>query len=238
MPGLTAERFVPDARSSSPGARAYRTGDRVRWRDGRVLEYIGRGDRQTKIRGRRVELGEIEAALAAIRGVRHAAALVRSDPHDGIRIVAFVAGERDAEEIRRELQDRVPPHLVPSALAVVPELPTNRNGKIDYRALAERPIDARTTEPASFQTPLEALVGGVFSEIVGVTVSSPDADFFRLGGHSISAMRAVARLREIANIELPIARFFEHPTVAGVAREIVAAALAADDVEAAALRSV
>ncbi|WET82701.1 amino acid adenylation domain-containing protein [Amycolatopsis sp. QT-25] len=184
-PGATAERFVADP-FGAPGDRMYRTGDLVRWVPGRGLEYLGRRDGQVKVRGHRVELGEVEAALVAVPGVRAAAAAVR-----GPRLVGYVVGEVDPDEVRAELAGRVPEHLVPAAVVVLDTLPLTANGKIDRAALpAPRAAAGRTAA-----TERERLLCATIAEVIGVEEVAVDDDFFALGGDSITAISVSSRLR-------------------------------------------
>ncbi|OXM54042.1 non-ribosomal peptide synthetase [Amycolatopsis alba] len=184
-PAATAERFVADP-FGAPGDRMYRTGDLVRWVPGRGLEYLGRRDGQVKVRGHRVELGEVEAALATVPGVRAAAAAVR-----GPRLVGYVVGEVVPEDVRAELAGRVPEHLVPAAVVVLDALPLTSNGKIDRAALpAPRAAAGRTAA-----TDRERLLCATIAEVIGVDEVAVDDDFFALGGDSITAISVSSRLR-------------------------------------------
>ncbi|MEV7550501.1 amino acid adenylation domain-containing protein [Amycolatopsis sp. NPDC089917] len=184
-PGATTERFVADP-FGAPGDRMYRTGDLARWVPGRGLEYLGRRDGQVKVRGHRVELGEVEAALAAVPGVRAAAAAVR-----GPRLVGYVVGEVVPDDVRAELAERVPEHLVPAAVVVLDALPLTSNGKIDRVALpAPRAAAGRTAA-----TERERLLCATIAEVIGVDEVAVDDDFFALGGDSITAISVSSRLR-------------------------------------------
>ncbi|WP_410662203.1 amino acid adenylation domain-containing protein [Amycolatopsis sp. lyj-84] len=184
-PAATAERFVADP-YGAPGDRMYRTGDLARWVPGRGLEYLGRRDGQVKVRGHRVELGEVEAALATVPGVRAAAAAVR-----GPRLVGYVVGEVVPDDVRAELATRVPEHLVPAAVVVLDTLPLTSNGKIDRVALpAPRAAAGRTAA-----TDRERLLCATIAEVIGVDEVAVDDDFFALGGDSITAISVSSRLR-------------------------------------------
>ncbi|WP_414943714.1 amino acid adenylation domain-containing protein [Amycolatopsis sp. cmx-11-32] len=184
-PGATAERFVADP-YGAPGDRMYRTGDLVRWVPGRGLEYLGRRDGQVKVRGHRVELGEVEAALTAVPGVRAGAAAVR-----GPRLVGYVVGEVAPDDVRAALAARVPEHLVPAAVVVLDTLPLTSNGKIDRAALpAPRAAAGRTAA-----TERERLLCATIAEVIGVEEVAVDDDFFALGGDSITAISVSSRLR-------------------------------------------
>ncbi|MEV6909374.1 amino acid adenylation domain-containing protein [Amycolatopsis sp. NPDC051071] len=184
-PGATAERFLADP-FGAPGDRMYRTGDLARWVPGRGLEYLGRRDGQVKVRGHRVELGEVEAALAALPGVRAAAAAVR-----GPRLIGYVVGDVVPDDVRTELAMRVPEHLVPAAVVVLDTLPLTSNGKIDRAALpAPRAAAGRTAA-----TERERVLCATIAEVIGVDKVAVDDDFFALGGDSITAISVSSRLR-------------------------------------------
>ncbi|GIH98655.1 hypothetical protein Pta02_06640 [Planobispora takensis] len=233
-PALTAERFVP----GPGGSRRYRTGDRVRLlRDG-TLEFLGRTDNQVKLRGHRIEPGEIEAVMDACPGVGQSVAAVRGD-----LLVAYVvpdagdsradtagpagtAGGAGAGDAHRDLLDRVREHLgrqlpgymVPAVFTAVDALPLTPNGKIDRSALPDPVAAAR--EHAAPRSDAEELVAEVFAEILGVTGVGAFDDFFALGGHSLTAARVVARIRALAEVDVPIRTLFTRSTVAGLAAAV------------------
>ncbi|HSK80386.1 MAG TPA: condensation domain-containing protein, partial [Thermoanaerobaculia bacterium] len=216
-PDLTAERFVPDPFSGEAGARLYRTGDLVRQGlDGR-LEFVGRNDQQVKIRGFRIELGEIEAALAGHPTVREAVVVVREERGDR-RLAAFVTGE-EAGDLKAHLAERLPAYMVPASITVLPALPLTPNGKVDRRALAAMETEAATAGRAwvAPRTPLEELLAGVMAGVLGVERVGLRDSFFDLGGHSLLATQVLSRVREALDVEIPLAAFFEHPTVEGLA---------------------
>ncbi|MEU7765421.1 amino acid adenylation domain-containing protein [Nocardia sp. NPDC049190] len=225
-PALSAERFV----AHGGGERLYRTGDIVRWRDG-ALEYLGRSDFQVKLRGQRVELGEIETALLGNAQVRHAAvALVRGAAGD--QLVAYLVpapGERiDETALLRHARGALAPYMVPSAMIVLDALPLNASGKLDRTALpAPRPTGRAYRAPS---TPLERTVSDVFADVLdlgdGHRVGMDD-DFFELGGNSLVATRAVSRLRTRTGAEVRVQWFFTDSTPAALAARILA--VLADD---------
>ncbi|MFI0720738.1 condensation domain-containing protein [Streptomyces sp. NPDC021224] len=214
-PDLTAERFVPDPRG---GGRMYRTGDRVRWHtDAPVLEFLGRLDRQLKVRGVRVEPGEVEAVLTAHPAVGQAAVTVA-----GQLLVAYVTGAATPQEVRAHAAERLPALLVPGAVTVLPELPLTANGKIDLAAL---PAPAPGPAPGTFRPPrtdAERLVAEVFAELLTAGRVGALDDFFALGGHSLLAVRAIGRLRAAVGLDLPVRLLFEQPTVESLARAVEA----------------
>ncbi|MET9497724.1 amino acid adenylation domain-containing protein [Streptomyces sp. NPDC006552] len=223
---LTAERFVADP-FGPPGTRMYRTGDLARLGATGQLEYAGRGDAQVKVRGFRVEPGEIEAALAAHPGVAQCAVLAREDRGTGTRLVAYVVpaatgpdtpGHRPAPTAR-ELHDhvaaRLPDYMVPAAVTLLERLPLTPNGKLDRAALPE-PVypDAAYRAPG---TDREKTLARLFAEVLGLDRVGLDDRFFELGGHSLLATRLISRARAELGIEIPIRKIFDLPTVAALA---------------------
>jgi len=224
-PGLTAERFVPDAFSGTPGARLYRTGDRVRWNEDGTLSFLGRTDFQVKVRGVRIEMEEVEAALLRQPGVRQAAVLAR--PHGKeLRLEGFVAHadatSGAAETLRQALASVLPDAMVPSRLTVLPSLPLTPNGKVDRKALAALPVETSEAAPRGEppRGPVEELLAQLFGQVLGVETVRREEDFFHLGGHSLSATRLVARVRQAFGVELPLTALFSSPTVAGLAARL------------------
>ncbi len=227
QPAMTAERFVPDAFSSVPGARLYRTGDQARWRHDGVLEFLGRADDQVKVRGYRIELAEIESALLAHPEVREAVVLVREDRPGDKRLVGYVVGAAslEAPALRAFIAQRLPEYMVPSALRMMDALPLTANGKVDRRALP-MPEQSWLTDDASQATPgtpTEELLAGLFAQVLGVPSVSTTVSFFELGGHSLLATQLVSRVRSAFQVELPLRELFESPTVHLLAQRIDAA---------------
>ena len=220
-PGLTAERFLP-CPYGPPGARMYATGDLARWRADGTLDYLGRRDDQVKVRGMRIELGEVEAALLAHPDVRAAAAAVRTDGGEPM-LVGYLVGPAHEDSVRAELARELPAHLVPAALVRLDALPLTPNGKLDRAAL---PAPA-AAEPAqdSFVAPrteAEALVSEVYADILQVEKVGALDDFFALGGNSLRGMRAMARIRAEVDVDLPMRALFSSPVVADLAAQIEA----------------
>ncbi len=215
-PAETAAAFVPDP-FGPPGSRLYRTGDRCRWRPDGTLEFLERLDRQVKVNGLRVELGEIETALRAQPGVREAAVVVHADPR-GQRLIGYVVGDADPDALRPALRTILPAALVPAVVVSLPALPMLPSGKLDTAAL---PAPA---EPASAPTPpstaAEEMVAAVWAEVLGTTTVDVHADFFDLGGQSLLAGQVMARLADALDLNLPIHVLFARPTVAGLAAEV------------------
>ncbi|MFE7524995.1 non-ribosomal peptide synthetase [Kitasatospora sp. NPDC057542] len=210
-PGLTAERFVADP-SGGPGARMYRTGDQARRGEGGRLEYVGRVDRQVKLRGYRVELGEVEHALAGLAGVRAAAVTVHEPAPGDRRLAGYVTGSVTAAELTERLRATVPAHLVPSVITVLDALPLTPNGKVDLAALPA-PAAVEEGSPASAGGVAEQ-VAEVWSTVLGVTDVRPGDDFFSLGGHSIAALRVVHLLRRRLGIELQLRHLLDSADLA------------------------
>ncbi|MFE1595826.1 amino acid adenylation domain-containing protein [Nocardia sp. NPDC058705] len=198
---VTAERFVADPFTA--GERMYRTGDRARWLPGHGYDYLGRADQQIKVRGYRVELGEVEASLGALPGVAAAAATIRKSG-DSTRLVGYLVPEAghtlDADQLRHRLTTLVPDHLVPSALVVLDALPTTVNGKLDRTAL---PAPRLTSTGRPPRTENERALCGVIAEVLGVTQVNATDDFFGLGGDSITAIGVSSRLRALGWVVQP-----------------------------------
>nr|QEO75073.1 condensation domain-containing protein [uncultured bacterium] len=213
-PGLTSTRFVADP-FGPQGARMYRTGDLARWTAAGVVEFVGRADDQVKLRGFRIELGEVEAALVAHPGVPGAAVVVREDRPGDRRLVGYVVGDPDLDDLRAHLAAHLPEHMVPSALLTLNALPLTTNGKLDRRALPAPEYDTVTSRAA--QTPREEQLCALFAEVLGVPAVGVEDDFFRLGGHSLLATKLVTRIRSTMDVELPIRQLFATPTVAALA---------------------
>ncbi|XXT19046.1 amino acid adenylation domain-containing protein [Sorangium sp. So ce429] len=222
-PALTAERFVPDAVSGEPGARLYRTGDRARLLPDGTLEYLGRVDRQVKVRGFRIEPGEIEAALRAHLGVREALVVVREDEPGQKMLVAYLivqegAGELAADELRRHLQQRLPAYMTPSAFVTLAAFPLTRNGKVDHRALpapatAARGVRRARTAP---RTADEEALAAIWAEVLRVEEVGVDDNFFDAGGDSIRAIQVVARAQE-HGLGVTVDALMQHQTIRALA---------------------
>jgi amino acid adenylation domain-containing protein/FkbM family methyltransferase len=228
-PELTAERFLPDPFADRPGARLYLTGDLARHLPDGPIEYLGRIDHQVKLRGFRIELGEIESALLGHPGVRDAAALVRpmrdGAPGD-LLLVAYVVPERIGEDLEGSLRsflgERLPAHMLPAVFVLLPHLPLTPNGKVDRRALPAPDWRAGSSYVAP-RTPLEEVLASFFAEILGLEQVGVEDGFFKLGGHSLLAAQLVAKVRGAFQVELPLRRLFETPTVSAVAAAVAAA---------------
>jgi amino acid adenylation domain-containing protein len=219
-PDLTAERFLPDPHGK-PGARLYRTGDLGRLLEDGRLECLGRVDHQVKIRGFRIELGEIESALRAVPGVREVVVVADADGGGEPRLLASWVGTPERAALVEQARRKLPPYMVPTAWQRLVAFPLTTSGKIDRKALPrpEREVSA----PSGLVRPrddLEARIAATWSELLGVVAVGIDQDFFALGGTSVLAIQARARLERELGVELPLRAFFEHPTVEGLARQV------------------
>ena len=223
---LTAERFVPDAFSGEAGARLYRTGDIVKYRQDGRIEYVGRQDGQLKVRGSRIELGEIEAAVREHERVRECVVAAREDTPGDVRLVAYVVAKTGeaptARELRSFLQERLPEYMIPASFVALDALPLTRNGKVDRQALPapEHASDEHEGAYVAPRTATEELLAGIWSHLLGVECVSVDGNFFELGGHSLLATQAVSQMRRAFGVEIPLRSLFEAPTVAGLAVRI------------------
>ncbi|HEU0053556.1 MAG TPA: amino acid adenylation domain-containing protein, partial [Longimicrobium sp.] len=221
-PALTAEVFVPDPFSTGVGARLYRTGDKARWKEDGTVEYLGRLDGQVKVRGFRIEPGEIEAALRRHAGVRECVVIVREDVPGQARLVAYVAGDVEADALRGHLRGILPEYMVPGAFVILESLPLNANGKLDRRALPAPELGGDEARHAAPRTPVEEVLAGIWAEVLRLERVGVRESFFALGGHSLLATRVVSRVREVLGVELPLRAIFETPTVAELADEVEA----------------
>ncbi|MFB4309626.1 amino acid adenylation domain-containing protein [Actinomadura sp. GTD37] len=210
-PALTAERFVPDP--FTPGARLYRTGDRARYLPGGSLEYLGRADRQLKIRGQRVEPAEIETALNRHPSVEISVVEARPAPQGGLRLVAWAVAAGpvppDPGALRDFLRERLPAGMVPDVISPLDALPVGPHGKLDRAALPDPGPGAGTHRPAAVsrtapRDAVERRLAAIWSEVLGIADPSVADDFFLLGGHSLLATRAMVRVRAAFGVEIPV----------------------------------
>ncbi|MGC0045364.1 amino acid adenylation domain-containing protein, partial [Ralstonia pseudosolanacearum] len=224
LPELTGACFLADPFHGEGQARMYKTGDLGRWLANGSLEYLGRSDDQVKLRGFRVELGEIGASLARCDGVREAAVLAREDAPGEPRLVAYYVAEPgaavEASALRRHMQAQLPEHMVPAAYVRLAHLPLTPNGKLDRRALPAPAADAyarrRYVAP---QGDVETMLAELWQDLLGVERVGRHDDFFELGGHSLLAMSLMARMDELG-LSADVRVLFTQPTLAGLAAEV------------------
>ncbi len=218
QPDLTAQKFVPDSFSGSSGARLYKTGDLARHRANGEIEFLGRLDHQVKVRGFRIELEEIEAALKRHDGVKEAVVVAREDGSGDKQIVAYVvpkrAEELDIAELREGLKGILSHYMLPQAFVVLVSIPLTRNGKIDRRSLpAPDQGAAKSQEFVKPRTTMEQAVAAIWTDVLGREQISATDNFFYLGGHSLKTTQVVARIASRFNVELPLRVLFESPTL-------------------------
>lgn len=215
-PDLTAERFVPNPFSATPGSRLYRTGDLACYRVNGTLEFLGRVDNQVKIRGYRIELGEIEACINRCSQIDHSVVVAREFLGD-TRLIAYVtrtAGSiLTSEEIKRAIQMDLPDYMMPSAIVPLEAFPLTPNGKIDRQALPAPDSPQLGARAGNLRTPTEEIVADLWSTLLAVGRPGASDDFFELGGHSLLAMQVLSHVRTVFKTELPLRSLLEHPTV-------------------------
>jgi amino acid adenylation domain-containing protein len=226
-PELTAERFVPDPYSERGGGRLYRTGDVARYKEDGKIEFLGRKDHQVKLRGYRVELGEVEAELSQHPRVKEVVVTVYERGGMGKSLVAYVVAEKGEElrvsELRSYLSERVPEYMVPSSYVSLEQLPLTSNGKVDRGKLPEpeqvRPeLEQAYEEP---QTPTQRVMAGIWEEVLGIEGVGIKDNFFELGGHSLLATQVISRVKDAFQVEIALRSLFESPTVAGLSEKMV-----------------
>jgi acyl-coenzyme A synthetase/AMP-(fatty) acid ligase/acyl carrier protein len=222
--GLTAQRFV--ACPFAVGERMFRTGDVVRWSDEGRLEYVGRADDQVKVRGFRVELGEVESALLDHPGVGQAVVIARTEESGGKQLVGYVVSATgddtlDPAVVRKSLAKSLPEFMVPAVVVVLDALPLNPNGKLDRKALPEPEFLGGVYRAP--RTPQEEVLCGLFAEVLGVDTVGIDDSFFDLGGHSLLATKLTARIGGKLGVELSVRDVFQTPTVANLSGRVATA---------------
>ncbi len=224
-PELTAEKFIRNPFNRNPSARLYKTGDLVRWLPDGQIEFLGRLDNQVKIRGQRIELGDVEAALLQHSGVREAAVVAFANARGENRLAAYVVptpGPSVSRSVLREfLKQKLPAAMVPSAFALVDALPLTPNGKVDRKALPPPDDSAGSEEPfVAPRTPAEQAVAEIWGEVLGLKKVGLHDDFFEIGGHSLTATQVVLRISKVLQAEVPLHDLFSSPTVEGLAAKI------------------
>jgi acyl carrier protein len=226
-PELTTEKFIPDPFNEEPGARMYKTGDLARYLPDGNIEFLGRIDHQVKVRGFRIEPGEIEAVLGQHPGVRESVVLAREDEPGDRRLVAYVVpttGEiPNVGELRRFLAEKLPDYMIPSSFVTLDALPLTPSGKVDRRALPA-PDGARPELEETFAaplTPIEQALAEIWCSLLKLERVGVHDNFFELGGHSLLATQVISRIRNLFQVEIPLRALFEAPTVAGIALDLV-----------------
>jgi amino acid adenylation domain-containing protein len=224
-PELTTEKFIPDPFSAMQGARLYRTGDLVRYLPGGEIEYLGRTDHQVKIRGVRIEPGEIEAVLGEHGAVREVVVMAREDVPGDKRLVAYIVqagGETlSISVLRQHLKEKLPEYMVPDAFVMLEKFPLTPNGKIDRRALPDPQVDHRTEEGyIAPRNKVEETIASIWRELLRVNKVGINDSFFAIGGHSLLAIRAISQINKVFQVDLPLPSFFESPSIAGLSQTI------------------
>jgi amino acid adenylation domain-containing protein len=231
-PGLTAEKFVPHPFSRAAGARLYRTGDLARYLADGNVEYVGRVDQQVKLRGYRIEPGEIAAVLESHAAVSEAVVLLREEEGGDKRLVAYLVATAEQEPpavstLRSHLKERVPEYMVPAAFVFLDAVPLTPNGKVDRRALPPPDLHGTHSEVGYIapDNPIEELIAGIWCEVLKVERVGALDNFFELGGHSLLATQIISRLREALQAEVPLRLLFETANLRELARSIEASLL-------------
>ncbi len=226
LPDLTAERFVPHPFDPTPGARLYRTGDRARYRGDGTIEFIGRVDRQVKIRGHRIEPGEVEAALARLPSVRDAVVVLHGATSETRRLTAYVVPARGTQpvpaDIWRDLRRSLPEFMIPAGIVMLPALPLTPNGKIDRRALPD-PVDLveqRKGFHVQPSDPLQFAIASIWRDLLGVASVGVRDNFFDIGGHSLLAVRMMSAVERATGYSVPLASLFTDPTIEHLAEAL------------------
>jgi hypothetical protein len=221
-PELTADRFLPNPFTKTAGGRLYKTGDVARYSPDGSIEFLGRIDNQVKLRGFRIELSEIETALAQHSAVQQTAVLLRENPHGEKRLVAYVVTEPGVAfsvgEMREFLKRKLPDYMMPSTLVTLENMPLTPNGKIHRNALpAPEQVKPELEKP--YEAPrnaTEEILAGIWADLLDLEQVGIHDEFFEIGGHSILASQLISSLRETFQVELPLRSFFQAPTIAGL----------------------
>jgi amino acid adenylation domain-containing protein len=234
QPRLTAERFLPDPFAPAAGARMYRSGDLVRRRSDGLLEFLSRSDDQVKVRGHRIELGEVEEVVSRCPAVRLCAATTEAADLGANRLVCYVVPVGDgghlAEEVRAFVAERLPGYLIPDAVVVLADLPTLPSGKVDRNALGSD--DTKSQQAAAPylapRTPMEQFLAEVWQELLKTERVGVNDDFFVLGGHSLAATLVGTRLKAELSLEVPVTLLFEHRVLGDYTKAVLECAMQTD----------
>ncbi|MET8624494.1 amino acid adenylation domain-containing protein [Kitasatospora sp. NPDC004669] len=221
-PGQTAGAFRANP-FRVDGSRLYHSGDRVRWLPDGCLEYLGRGDRQVKLRGFRMELNEVESVLSSIAGIGRVIAMVRELP-GGPGLVAYCTGAEDVrpdrEVVRKESARRLPAYMVPEMIVLMDDLPTGPGGKVDTDRLPDPVMPDSDEEDGALSGPIEVLIGEIWTTVLGLDSVRPSDSFFSLGGHSMHATRVVAAMRKRLKLAMPVTIVFQYPRLRALAQHV------------------
>ena len=222
----TASRFIPNPFSAEAGARLYRTGDLVRYLNNGRLEFLGRNDTQVKVRGFRIEVGEVESVLKQHPAVAQVAVVATPDDAGHKRLVAYVVAARGrtptSEELRNHLRARLPEYMVPAAFLMLDRLPLSRSGKVNRRALPAM-SQLKTAEPDGYvapRTPIEEILAGIWTDVLKVERVGVNDNFFDLGGHSLLATQLMSRVRSALQVDVPLRSLFDRPNIADLAQSV------------------
>ncbi|MBR8838778.1 MAG: amino acid adenylation domain-containing protein [Stigonema ocellatum SAG 48.90 = DSM 106950] len=225
-PDLTDEKFIPNPFSNQPNSCLYKTGDLARYLTDGKIEFLGRLDNQVKIRGFRIELGEIEAVLSQHPTIRETVVIARVNSAGDLQLVAYVVPHQEPaptnSDLRHFLKEQLPEYMIPSAFVVLEALPLTPNGKVDRQSLPAPDINSliQKTDFVAPRTPIEELVASIWVKVLGVEKIGINDNFFELGGHSLLATQLLSQVRDACEVELPLSKFFEAPTVANLTNYI------------------
>jgi len=220
---MTAAKFIPDPFSGQPGGRLFKTGDLVRWRADGNIEFLGRRDRQVKVRGFRIELEEIETALLSHPAMKEVAVVAHQAEDGNQRLVVYLVSEASHDELRDYLKGKLPEYMIPAAWVSLEKLPRTPSGKVDIQTLREAPIEEASDLQDRMLTTVEEVLSGIWEQLLGITNVGAQENFFDMGGHSVLATRLISRVREVFDVELPLRTVFEAPTVAAMAARVESA---------------
>ena len=224
-PELTAEKFIPDPFSADSTARLYKSGDLASWNPDGTLAFHGRIDQQIKLRGFRIEPGEIEASLLAHPAVAQAVVLLRNDDPNNPRLIAYLVADASqppsasasSEQLRAFLADRLPDYMVPAAFLQLETLPLTPNGKLDRKALPAPSFSGNLEQRVVPSTDLECQLHAIWAEVLGHSDFGITDNFFAVGGHSLAAARLVSRIEQAIGCAPTLAALFQNPSIAGLA---------------------
>lgn len=225
-PDLTAERFMPDPYDHHPDVRMQKTGDLARYRLDGALEWSGRSDQQVKLRGYRIELGEIESVLTQLPAVSNAVVLCRDDMPGERQLVAYVVPATkhglESPSLRAHLQSKLPDYMLPTAFVMLDFFPLTPNGKLDRKALPipDQSHRIQSTDFMPPKTPFEELIAEIWKDVLKLEKVGIHDNFFELGGHSLLATQVIARFRQALELDISLRTLFEHPTIAGLAKDM------------------